>query len=89
MREDYDLLKKRFLELYNKADRGGYFTFTDFLGLAEQSALRDALPRIRPSEMTLFGGADGAERVMARFGNAEEVGYETPFPILCVNVEPL
>ena len=89
MREDYDLLKKRFLELYNKADRCGYFTFTDFLGLAEQSALREALPRIRPSEMTLFGGADGAERVMARFGNAEEVGYETPFPILCVKVEPL
>ncbi len=89
MREDYDLLKKRFLELYNKADRGGYFTFTDFLGLAEQSALREALPRIRPSEMTLFGGADGAERVMARFGNAEEIGYETSFPILCVKVEPI
>jgi RNA-binding protein YlmH len=89
MSDDIELLKKRFLELYNKADRGGYFTFTDFLGLAEQSALREALPKIRPSEITLFGGADGAERVMARFGNAEEVGYETSFPILCVKVEPL
>ena len=89
MNDDIELLKKRFRELYEKADRGGYFTFTDFLGLAEQSALREALPRVRPGDMTLFGGAEGAERVMVRFGNADEVGYETPFPILCVKVEPL
>jgi RNA-binding protein YlmH len=44
---------------------------------------------MRQGDLTLFGGAEGAERVMARFGNPEEVGYETPFPILCVKVEPL
>ena len=89
MSDDIELLKKRFRELYEKADRGGYFTFTDFLGLAEQSALREALPKVRQGDLTLFGGAEGAERIMARFGNAEEVGYETPFPILCVKIEPL
>ena len=45
MSDELDLLKKRFVELYGKADRGGYFTFTQFLGLAEQSALLEALPR--------------------------------------------
>ncbi len=89
MSEDIELLKKRFAELCNKADRGGYFTFTDFLGLAEQSALREALPRMRVGCLTLFGGAEGAERVMARFGSEEEIGYVTPFPISCVKVEPL
>ena len=89
MNDDIELLKKRFKELYDKADRGGYFTFTDFLGLSEQSVLREALPLVRPRHMTIFGGAEGAERVMVRFGNVEEIGYETPFPIVCIKIEPL
>ena len=89
MNDDLELLKKRFKELYDKADRGGYFTFTDFLGLAEQSILSEILPKLRSENITLYGGADGAERVMVRFGNADEIGYESPFPILCVKVEPL
>lgn len=89
MNDDLELLKKRFKELYDKADRGGYFTFTDFLGLAEQSILSEILPKLHSENITLYGGADGAERVMVRFGNADEIGYESPFPILCVKVEPL
>lgn len=89
MNDDLELLKKRFKELYDKAGRGGYFTFTDFLGLAEQSILSEILPKLRSENITLYGGADGAERVMVRFGNADEIGYESPFPILCVKVEPL
>lgn len=89
MSDELELLKKRFKELYDKADRGGYFTFSDFLGLAEQSTLSEVLPRLYNKSVTLFGGAEGAERVIARFGNAEEIGYEAPFPILCVKVEPL
>lgn len=88
MNEDLELLKKRFRELYDKADRGGYYTFTDFLGLAEQSALAEALPRTYGG-ITAFGGAEGAERVMVRFGRADEIGYEVDFPIVCISVEPL
>ena len=89
MSDELELLKKRFVELYGKADRGGYFTFTQFLGLAEQSALLEALPRTRPGSITLYGGAEGAERVIARFGVEEEIGYDAPFPIVTVKVEPL
>ena len=89
MSDELELLKKRFLELYNKADRGGYFTFTDFLGLAEQSALGELLTKFSALSVTRFGGAVGAERVMVRFGNPEEIGYDTPFPISCVRIEPL
>lgn len=89
MSDDLELLRKRFKELYDKADRGGYFTFTDFLGLAEQSVLAQMLEKLYNKNVTLYGGAEGAERVMVRFGNADEIGYESPFPILCVKVEPL
>jgi RNA-binding protein YlmH len=89
MTQDTELLKKRFLELYNKADRGGYFTFTDFLGLSEQSALGELSSKMHPKYLTFFGGAEGAERIMVRFGNPDEIGYDEPFPIHCVKIEPL
>ncbi len=89
MNEDYELLKRRFSELCRKADDGGYFTFTDFLGLAEQSAFAEVMPKLGRAAYTLYGGADGAERVMIRFGNADEIGYDMPFPISCIKAEPV
>jgi RNA-binding protein YlmH len=89
MNDDIELLKRRFKELYDKAERGGYYTFTDFLGLAEQSALAEVTAKLNRGSIRAFGGAEGAERVMVRFGNAEEIGYEVDFPIVCVSVEPL
>lgn len=89
MNDETELLKKRMYELYEKADRGAYFTFTNFLGLQEQSALNEIIPKLSRSSITLWGGADGAERIMVRFGNVEEIGYEAPFPIACVKIEPL
>ncbi len=87
MNEDFELLKKRFLELSRKASDGGYFTFSDFLGLAEQSAFNE-IKRKLASGYTLFGGTEGAERIMVRFGDSEDFGYETPFPIVCLKIAP-
>ena len=89
MNDELELLKKRFLELYSKADRGGYFTFSDFLGLSEQSVFSEIIAKIPTSSVTLFGGAGGAERIIVRFGNPEEIGYDAPFPIKCIKVNPL
>lgn len=89
MSDELELLKKRFRELYEKADRGGYFTFTDFLGLSEQSVFGEVSSKFRHSSVVKFGGATGAERVMIRFGDADEIGYDIPFPIKCVRIEPL
>ena len=87
MSDELELLKKRFRELYEKADRGGYFTFTDFLGLSEQSAFGEVSSKFRHSSVVKFGGATGAERVMIRFGDADEIGYDIPFPIKCVRIK--
>ena len=89
MNDDIEILKKRFKELYDKADHGGYYTFTDFLGLAEQSAFTEVSAKLYRGSIRAFGGAEGAERVIIRFGNPEEIGYEVDFPIVCVSVEPL
>lgn len=88
MNEDYELLKKRFVELARKADSQCYFTFTDFLGLAEQSAFFEVRSQLHGASYTAFGGADGAERVVIRFGSEEEIGYCAPFPIVTVKAEP-
>ena len=40
MREENELLRRRFSELARRSDAQATYTFTDFLGLAEQSVLK-------------------------------------------------
>ena len=87
MADERELIKKRFSELSERSYSSGIFTFTEFLGLAEQSLLRECERRF-PSGVTLFGGAPDCERVMARFGSEEELGYSVDFPIVCIKAEP-
>lgn len=87
--DDLVLLSKRFSELASRSYNAGIFTFTDFLGLAEQNVLRQIEAKLPPRVgVTLFGGAEGAERIMVRFGNEEELGYELPFPITTLDIRP-
>lgn len=89
MISDTELLKKRFLELARKSFGSGIFTFTDFLGLAEQSAFAEIKKELRGVTYEAFGGAVGAERVMIRFGSEDEIGYSLPFPISVIKAEPV
>ena len=86
--DDRELLSKRFTEQARKAESGSYFIFTDFLGLNEQAILNDLSKTVQKSSYTVFGGADGAERVMVRFGREDEIGYSEPFPIVLIKIEP-
>lgn len=61
--------------------RGGRYGYLGFLNEAEASLCR-AMARggsLRP--VALYGGYPDAQRCMARFGSAEEMGYEEPWPI--------
>ncbi len=82
------LLEGRLTELCKKSFERDIFTFSDFLGLMEQTILKKAIKGFPSSHVTLFGGADGCERVMARFGDAEAFGWEEPFPIVCLKISP-
>ena len=89
MTDDTELLKRRITELANKSFNAGIFTFTDFLGLMEQSAFNEIKRELRGIEYTAFGGAEGAERVILRFGSESELGYALDFPISIIKAEPL
>lgn len=82
-------LKNRFRDLAQKAFSQNVFTFTGFLGISEQDVFRQLERELQYAGFTLWGGASATDRVMVRFGNAEELGYEVEFPITCIHISPL
>lgn len=82
-------LRKRFHDLAERSFARDVFTFTGFLGLGEQDVFWQEEPRLKYAGYALYGGCEGADRVMVRFGNAEKCGYEVPFPVVCIHIVPL
>jgi RNA-binding protein YlmH len=82
-------LKKRFIELANKSYNQGIYTFTEFLGLNEQSIFSEIEKEISHVGVSKYGGTLDAERIMIRFGNEEEFGYTVDFPVVCLSIKPL
>jgi RNA-binding protein YlmH len=87
--DERERLKKRFIELANRSYNSGLFLFTDFLGLDEQSVFSEAKAVFGNIPYKTFGGTEGAERIMVRFGDEEELSYSEPFPIVCIKAEPV
>lgn len=83
--EEQQLLK-RFSELAEQSYQNNAYYFTDFLS-ATDAAL--AYTVAEETEFSLWGGAEGCERVVIRFGASEDLGYELPFPIRILKIEPL
>jgi RNA-binding protein YlmH len=83
------LLKKHLLDLANQSYQNNMFTFTGFLSLHEQQLLAEVQKETGSIRVDLYGGNEECERVMARFGNPDELGYEEEFPIVCIKIEPL
>ena len=75
-------------DLAQKAYRQNVFQFSAFLGLPEQDAFWQMEQELHGMKYELWGGRDGADRVMLRFGDPQELGYETEFPIVCVHIAP-
>lgn len=87
--KDEKILRGRFLDLAKRAYSRNIYTYTDFLGLGEQSLLHSLKKDISFVETTFFGGFLESERVMVAFGNSEELGYLPSFPISCLHITPL
>lgn len=81
-----NVFTNRLKELSEKSDKNSRFTFTEFLSLDEQSTLKSLERELY--FFTLFGGADGCERVVARFGSPSDFGYEEEFPISIIKIAP-
>ncbi len=84
-----ELIKRRIEDLAEKSFKNNQYTFTHFLSEAELSDFFDMKEATMTAYYTVYGGHDEADRVMIRFGNPDEFGYEEDFPIKCVSVEPL
>lgn len=82
-------LKKRLIELSEKSSRQGIFTFTQFLALNEQDIFWQIKKDLEYAGFTLYGGTKKSDRVMIRFGDPQELGYEVGFPIKCIHITPL
>jgi RNA-binding protein YlmH len=82
-------IKNRFHDLAERSYSQGIFTFTGFLGLSEQELFWQEEKKLRYAGPSLEGGSRDADRKLLRFGDPRELGYETPFPIVCVHIRPL
>ena len=84
MQNEEQRTARRFEELARRAFDRGFYTFTDFLNLDEQSTL---LKLRLPSQVRLFGGFAFAERQMACFyDGAPPAGSD--FPLTCLKIAP-
>ena len=81
-------LQKRLLELAERSYKCSQYFFTGFLSSADISILHEVLDKSKLT-YTLWGGSESCERKMARFGDEESIGYELPFPIEILHIEPL
>ena len=78
--------QKRFEDLDKRAFEYDYNVYSDFLGLSEISELKE-MKTLTP--VTLFGGYNDAERVVASFGDRSYFDDYSDFPIKCILIEPL
>lgn len=87
-RED-DFLKKRIEDLADQSYRTGQYTYTPFLSQSEQECYYQVRDGLGDVESALFGGMEGCERQVLRFGSAESLGYEAGFPVCCIEISPV
>ena len=76
---------KRYEELAARARQSGIYTYSSFHSRETASLAFEAASE---KEVRLWGGTDNSERVVARFGDEEEIGYSEDFPICILHVKP-
>lgn len=80
---------KRLSDLADQAYRNNIFTFSNFLSEAELSDFLQNEKDFRQVGYELYGGYEDADRVMIKFNNEQELGYDMPWPIEILMIKPL
>lgn len=89
MGREEDFIKKRIRDLANQSYHTGQYTYTSFLTPTEQDLYFQMEQELGMVKGMLFGGVDGCERQILRFGDEESLGYDTGFPICCIEIIPV
>lgn len=79
------IFENRIKELSDRAYYGSYSVCSDFLNLEQKSSV---LSMDLPSGCTFYGGYEGAERVVAVFGEVYDISFEN-FEISLLKVSPV
>lgn len=85
MADEENLLKKRFIELADRAYSKNIYTFTEFLSPAEQNLLRFSVKGV---PYHFEGGYENFEKAICIFGSEELCGYVESAPISYIKIEP-
>ena len=89
MDKEEAIFQNRIMELAERSYKQSCYTFTEFLTLPQIDLCLSMVNRLNYAGMTFFGGATDCDRKVLRFGKTEDLGYEEPFPIVCLKIEPL
>lgn len=79
----------RLKDLADRSFQNGQYTFTNFMSVGEITIFKEHEKELSYAHPVLFGGYDGADRRMIRFGNEEDLGFKQPFPISILSVQPI
>ena len=88
MKQEDMIIKRHLADLSSRAEKGGYYVYSDFLSPAEQALLWECQREGMVGAYSLFGGYDGAERKMAVFGCEDEFGYPPEYPAAWLKIAP-
>ncbi len=88
MKEE-ELLRKRLIELANKAFTQNIYTYTHFLNEYEQSIYQEMQKELSFADSHLEGGHEYFTRAVAVFGSEEMFGYQGEIPLACARISPV
>ncbi len=74
-------------DLSDRASDKSIFTFTNFLNEEEQNKILSEKKNL--NKITVFGGCEGTQRNIIRFGDEDELYYSENFPVVCIKASPL
>lgn len=83
------ITKHKIIDIANRSYKQNIYTFSNFLSITELSILYSMKKELSFISFDTFGGYDGCERAMVRFGSEELFGYTEDFPITVIKISPL
>lgn len=74
-------------DLSEKSRTKNIYTFSGFLNEEEQNEIISNQKKL--TDFSFFGGVNGAQRKMVRFGNENDLYYSEDFPIDYIRIDPI
>lgn len=83
------VFERHLIDLGRQAESRSMYTFSGFMGLAEQDRFHKLSGELGFIDHSLYGGSDSAERAIAVFGSEAAFGYPPDYPIRVLSIWPL